>query len=290
MGTFVSSETEIQYRPDDRFRASPLSAIRRISDEIWRLKFQVGIAFSKEFKSGYRGTALGIFWNILIPLLPIIVYSIMASSRFFPVFDGIDVVVAISFNATLWYFFVGCVQIPIDTVRSRNQESMKTSVPLSVSVVASFGRLAFESLVRVALLMSFVVLTREWFSFNAWGAIPVFFFATIFFLGSGLFLAILGVASPDVHKVSGPILSLGIFVSGVIFPLPTDGGWAVVGEYNPFAVAISSLRSILFANSPDVFATHDAISLVIWSVVSVCIFLWGARVFYVMEFRIRGVS
>lgn len=279
-----------EYRPDDRYRASPVSALRDLISEVWRLRYQVGIAFLKEFRAGYRGTFLGVFWNILIPLLPILVYAAMAASRFFPVFDGIDVVVAISFNATLWFFFVACVQIPIDTIRSRNQESMKTSVPISVSVVAAFGRLGFESLVRVLLLTLLAVLMSEYLSFNAWAALPIFMFGFLFFFGTGLFLAVLSVASPDVHKLAGPILSLGIFVSGVIFPLPTEGTWSVLVDYNPFAVAISAMRAVFFASSPDVFVSHSPIELWVWAAISVLIFFFGVRVFYVMEYRLRGIS
>ncbi|HCY54930.1 MAG TPA: hypothetical protein DF715_05200 [Oceanicaulis sp.] len=273
-----------QIRPDERFDVGPLAAVRRLAEEVWQMRYQARVVFMRDFKTGYTGTSLGVFWNFFLPLLPVAIYVTLALSRLIAPFEHTPAPVAIALNATLWFLFIGFVQIPVTVTKQRSAEAMKTSVPMIVSIVAAFGNLAFETLVRFLLVVSIS------FFFIAVPTVYVFllpaviFFGCMLFMGLGLFLAILNAAAPDVQKVTGSVLGLGIFLSGVIFPLPDTGPLSVLRTVNPFAVFVEASRTLTFSGHYDAWPT-----LIGWCMASVVVFLAGARVFYVLERRVHSV-
>lgn len=272
------------HRPENRLDASALDALRGLIAEVRLYRYHVVVAFLRDFRAGYTGTGLGVFWNILLPLMPIGVYALLATLRIVPAFDETAAPVAISFNATLWFFFVGCVQMPISVARSRNSEALKTAVPLIVPIVAGFGQLMFEGLVRLILVVALALILRESPVWSSALCLLSVVSGVMLFFGLGLTLAILNIAAPDVQKVTGPILGYGIFLSGVIFPLPESGSLAILHDLNPFAAVITGSRLLAFAGVESV-----AHAFWVWTLMGPLLLLIGARVFFIMERRIRGV-
>lgn len=267
----------------ERFDVWPHTALRRLAGEVRRMRFQARTAFMRDFTAAYTGTNLGVIWNIILPLLPIMVYAMLSATRVVPQFGGAPTAVVIGLNATLWFFFVGCVQIPINITLSRNAEAMKTAVPLIVSIVAGFGSLMFDTMIRLTLVAVMAVVWDAYPAASAFGTILVVLLAGMLFFGLGLFLAIANVAAPDVQKVTSSVLVYGLFLSGVIFPLPEAGPLSVLTYANPFAVFIEAAREWTF-EGPSI-----AVPLIAWSMAAPFALLLGARVFYVMEQRVRGL-
>ena len=271
------------YSPDDRLSTGFLSACRALLSEVWRLRYQVKVSFMRDFKASYLGTRLGVFWNIALPLFPVAIYIVLAATRVVPQFEQLNPMVAIALNATLWFFFVGCVRTPMSIVKTRNAEAMKTSLPLSVAICASFGRLSFDTVVRFSLLLILAIMTLSIPAYTAPLSILALLSAVCFFFGLGLFFAILSTAMPDLERIVDVVLNYGIFVSGVIFPLAAFGPLAFLDWANPFAVFIAATRQLIFGGGlshPMAFAC--------FAVFSWLFLIFAMRLFYVMEKRIRS--
>lgn len=273
------------YRADNRFNDSLTVALSRLFMELIYFRSHTTTIFRRDFQASYHGTFFGIFWNFTLPLIPISIYILLASFRVLPSFEGVPSSVAIAFNATIWFLLAGCIQQPISVVRGRNAEAMKTALPLSVSIAASFGRVLFDTLVRLALLMVVIIATAVWPSTMAPLTIFLVALALFFFLGFGLLVSILNIIAPDVQRLVSVALQYGLFVSGVIFPLSKLGPLAILETINPFAVFITAARDLTF---------HGTITnvglLAAWLLVGILLFIYAARLFYLMEYRIRGVQ
>lgn len=272
------------YRPDDRFADSALTALMLLGSEVYRFRSHIRTIFSQEFRNSYRGTRLGVFWNFALPLLPVSVYVFLASFRVFPSFDGVPGGLFVALGAAAWFFFAGCVQQPITVVQNRNTTAMKTSLPLSASIASSFARLIFETLVRLGLVIVLCIGMQVLPAALAPAAAIVFLLGAAFFLSIGLIAAILNVIWPDLQRVITVFLQYGIFVSGVIFPLSSLGPIAFFEWANPFAVFIAALRDVSFLG-----VVTNPIPLFTFTALTVVLVLLAARIFYVMEQRIRGV-
>lgn len=261
------------------------AAIRHLLGEIWRFRSHIRIVFKEQFRAAYYGTGLGIFWNYILPLVPLTVYWFLSKLRVFPNFEGVDSATFLTFGVTLWFLFAGCVQAPIQIVQSRNKEAMKTAFPLSASIVSGFAKLIFDTLVRLTFVIIVVIVTQSWPAWLAIGLPVILLPAFLLFIGSGLLLGILNVIYKDVSRVVNIVLQYGIFVSGVIFPLYDIGILSILNQFNPFAVFIDVSRSIVFQG-----VIGNLTGYLTMSVVAITVFIISMRLFYIMEFRVRGIN
>lgn len=273
------------YRPDTRLRDSFLTAVASLAREIVQFRWHIWINFKRDFTAMYRQTGLGVVWNIILPVVPVTVYLLLAKLRVFPTYEGMDPTVYITVGVTLWFLFSGAIRIPVGIVENQSAALAKTSYPLICAILAGFAQLCFDTLVRTALVLPVM--------FYFVGAPPAgaLFFpillipALTFFAGLGLTLSILNTIYRDVSKVVTVMLSYGIFVSLVIFPLPAIGIVQTIITFNPFATYIDNLRYLL------VFG-HLGNQHVFWitSAIGAIAFFVGCKIFHVMEQRIKGFS
>ena len=277
-----ANTTTRRYSLQTRARASTFGAISAILAEIVQYRSHIQTIFASDFKGTYRGTVLGVFWNFALPLVPITVYIMLVSLKVFPRFEGLAPAVYISFNVTLWMLLVGMISRPIQIVKQRTQEAMKTSMPLSAAICSSFAQLIFETLVRLLLVARLIVAFGPVPKVQIFMLLATLLSGLIFCLSIGLILSIFNMVYLDVDRLVGIFLQYAIFLSGVIFPISTLGPLAILENYNPFNVFIKTARDYLF------FGTHaDLTAFGIWSSIAVLLFLVACRFFYVMEHRIR---
>lgn len=282
----IQSSVQVRtYVPDSRYSATAFEAIRELFAEVWSFRSHIAAMFGAEFRSSYRGTVFGVFWNFALPLVPLSVYILLVNLRVFPVYDGLNPAIYISFNVTTWSLLTGLITRPIMVVKSRNNESTRTAQPISVAVLASFARLCFDTLVGFALLCILIVVFAQWPKTNLLMVLPILFSGMLLCFSLGLMLAIFNVIIPDIERVVTIILQYGVFVSGVIFPLGGLGPLKVLEPFNPFNVYIQALRDEVFFGH---ISNHAAVWT--WAGVAILLFLISARFFYVMERRIRGIS
>ncbi|BCH25916.1 hypothetical protein MesoLjLc_58300 [Mesorhizobium sp. L-8-10] len=272
------------YRADNRFEDSALSAFAHLAQEIWRHRAHVSLLFTRDFRAAYRGSALGVFWNFVLPLLPVSVYVFLSVAGVFPAIEHLPRAVYVSFNVTLWLLFAGLVEQPIRVVKSRNSEAMKTSLPISVSIVSSMAALSFETLLRLLLVAGLVLAYQVPLALTAPLTVFAVLIGMVFSLSIGLMLAILNIVMPDVQSIVTVVMRYGIFVSGVIFPLPAIESLRWLEVLNPFALIIQVAREQAFSG----YLTHP-VALAAFTIATILLTLLAARVFYLMEYRIRGI-
>jgi len=273
------------YRPDSRFGAGLFGGIAALMREAFDYRSHISTIFRNDFEASYRGTALGVLWNFILPILPITVYVLLVNLRVFPSREGIPAAVYIGFNVILWFLFTGFINQPMQAVRSRNVEAMKTAMPLSATIASSFARLSFDTLVRAVFVIALIVATGATAKLSAIALAPIVMAGAIFFLGLGFLLSILNAAFPDIDRFVTIILQYGIFLSGVIFPLSSIGPLAFLEIVNPFAVFIHAARAIVFEGS-----LPHPVAFWSWTAFGAALLVASARFFYVMEYRVRGLS
>ena len=272
-------------RSDSRVQSSMLTALQYLIYEIWYYRSHIKIIFVERFRLANSGTGFGIFWNYALPLIPLTVYWLLSALRIFPDIDGVSRATYITFGVTLWYLFAGCIKVPIQVIKSRNLESMKTNFPLSASIVCGFAQLLFETMVRLALVLFIIFTSQNWPTLEGL-MLPFIVLPAIFmFTGIGLILGILNVIYNDISRVVDIMLQYGIFVSGVIFPLHSINILFGINKYNPFATFIDSSRSIVFDGVINSFQSY-----LIFTCLAFIFFFFSMRIFFIMEYRVRGVN
>ncbi len=273
------------YRPDSRFKVGLFGGIAALAREVFDYRSHISTIFRNDFHASYRGTALGVVWNFVLPILPITVYVLLVNLRVFPAREGIPASVYIGFNVMLWFLFTALINQPIQVVRSRNVEVMKTAMPLSATIASSFARLTFDTFVRMAFVAALIAVTGAVMKVSAVALAPIVIAGAVFFLGLGLLLSILNAIFPDIDRFVTIVLQYGIFLSGVIFPLSSIGPLAFLEIANPFAVFIHAARAAVFEGG-----LPHPVAFWSWTASGAALVVVAARFFYVMEYRVRGLS
>lgn len=271
-------------RPNDRLNEGMLSAARHILRELVQHRDHISTAFRQDFRGLYHGAFFGVVWNLLLPLVPITIYVFLSLYRVLPGFDNVSSAAYVALGATIWFLLAGCIQQPLQTVRSRNAEVMKTAMPLSAMVISGFAQLLFETLVRMVFVATIIVFTATKLQWSAALLPLVLLPGVLLFLGLGLILAMANVIYTDVGRVTTIVLQYGIFVSGVIFPLASLP-FSEILAWNPAHIFIEEARWVFFRGMPE-----SGWLLGGYAVLGCAMFLLGCRVFYLMEYRVRGIG
>lgn len=280
-----TSQAFTKISPEQRIHDSALTAIRRLIVEIRDNREQILTVYRQNFRNSYHGTVIGVLWNFILPLIPITVYLFLAKIRVFPNFDGVSGATFLTFGVAIWFVLAGFVQLPIHTVASRSDEAMKTALPLSASIVSAFAILVFETIIRFGFVVVILIVTKSWPTPSSPFIFLILVPAFLLFFGVGLILSVLNVVYQDIARVVTIILTYGIFISGVIFPMGNSEIAMLNAKFNPFAVFVNASREIVFQNKIEHYLPFG-----VWSGIGVIIFIIGARLFYVMEYRIRGLN
>ena len=271
-------------RPDDRLNEGVVAAVQHILRELVQHRDHISTAFRQDFHGLYHGTFFGIVWNFLLPLVPITIYVLLARFRVLPSFGDVSSASYVALGATIWLFLIGCIQQPLQIVRARNAEVMKTALPLSAMVISGFAQLLFETMVRMAFVGAVIVVTSTKLHWSAMLMPIVLVPAVLLFLGLGLVLAMANVIYADVGRITMIVLQYGIFISGVIFPVASLP-FSDMLSWNPAFVFIDEVRAICFRGLPD-----RGWLLGGYAALGCGMFLFGCRAFYLMEYRVRGIG
>lgn len=261
------------------------SAVRHLAREIYGQRWQILIAFKRDFALASRLSGLGAAWNYILPLVPLTVYMALMSIRVFPAFDGVPSLVYLSIGVTLWLFFAGIVLRPIQVLETKFRELSRTQMPIIAAVLSSFAELLFETTLRLVLVVALFAYLQGWPSLHVIVTPGILLFAVMFFFPVGLILALANLAYRDVGKVTRIAMQYGLFLSGVLFPvhkLPVIGDLA---HFNPFYVFIETTRSLAVSGDLQLWP-----SLLGFGVFGLVLSLIAIRAFYVLELRLRGLA
>jgi len=209
--------------------------------DILKYRELLGALVSKDFQNRYAGSALGVLWTQLYPLLLLGVYSLVFTKVFsndiprFPLFVFIGIVV--------WNFFGTSIQLATNSILANSHLVLKMAFPrqlLTVSVVSmAFVDLAMSHVIVLAGAVFYGVPPRL-----TWLAIvPLIVLLAFFCTGLGLILASIAVYLRDIRFFVEVSMMLLMFVSGVFYDatrLAPSVRWML--NANPLAQAIVAYR------------------------------------------------
>ena len=227
---------------DLRAGPTPVGVLLR---DLWQHRDLLPLLARQHFRGQYRAARLGIAWSAAQPLLRALVMAVVFSrvARFDP---------AVAYPA---FVFAGTAVFQyISSVVSAGTTGIATSGDLAGRVY--FPRLLLAGMPAAAQVPSFLVtlvvvlvLTFAYGVPLGWQllTLPVTFGLTFLLVVAAS--AVLGLAHVylrDVGPMVNAVLSIGFYVTPVIYPATELGGWAWVLALNPATGAIAAVRWSLF--------------------------------------------
>ncbi len=217
----------------------------------------------REMRQKYKGTALGVLWYLVNPLVLMAVYGVMlgpvlkaVSVRDYPIFILAGLVVWLFFSQGLLAATTSLVDQSSLVSKVRFPRATVPAASVAVQLVPLFAMLVVLLPVSAAVTGNGGV---------AWLLLPLLIVALFAFtLGLALIAAVLHAYFRDVQPILTAVLLPLFFISGVLFPLRSANlpgvrahHWveAVLRWGNPVAPFVDAIRTVLYGGAAPAAAT-----------------------------------
>jgi teichoic acid transport system permease protein len=247
--------TAAKVPPPGMQRAGARLPVDDYTRRLWDRRWFVAAYSSASSAVGYEGTFLGQVWQVLTPLLNILVYYLvfgllLHSNRGIPNFIAYLSVGVFAFAFCTSSLTAGAKAITGNLGLVRALQFPRAVLPVSTTFVA-FLRLCYSLLVLIPIvLISGEPLTWTWLQL-----VPALTLQAMFCLGLAFFVARLSARIPDMTEILPFVSRLWMYTSGVMYSVQvfTQGHAAWVGtvmSLNPGYVYLVLDRHALLIGNP----------------------------------------
>jgi len=236
--------------------------------------------FRRDLQAKYRGSALGVLWTIVNPIMLmgvyLLVFSVVLKARFanvahYPLF--------LLSGLAVWTFVASALQSSTRSMLDNANLIRKTRFPRQLVPLSVVGAhlVSFAAMLVLLLVLNFIALPRV--RATEWLAIPLAVVAIGFVAGLALTAASLNAIFRDVEFIVAAIMVPWFFLTPVIYPLTQIAAhqhvvW-VIHWLNPLSPIIQSIRAPLFLGVLPPLA--DTIYAVLACFLSLAIGAWVFR-------------
>jgi lipopolysaccharide transport system permease protein len=233
---------------------------------------------ARELKARYRGSVLGVLWSFINPLLLLLIYTfvftqVMPGARS----AGIEHFSLFMFCGILpWTWFASSMLESANSLIAGGNLIRKVLFPAEVlPIVTVFAGLVHFCL-GLPILAAFFLYYRVPVSPSDLIWLPLIVFDQLMLtLGLALLVSVLTVHFRDLRDLLANLLTLGFFVTPIVYPLSQAPEWAQPFlKLNPFTHLMVSYQEVLL---PGPFT--GSLRLVVFAGVATLIFALGYFIF-----------
>src|ERR1044072_5363191 len=252
-----------------------MSTAHHIWQPLWQLPSRSDLIFSfakRELLGRYKGSALGIAWAVLTPVVMIAIFTFIFAGIFGARFGANDshwdYALYLFCGLLPWTMFQESVQQSANTIVAHSNLVKRVVFPLEALPAAQvFAALGTQLFGTVALLIAMLIIRQRLELTGLW--LPIVLIPQLLFaLGSAWLIASLGVFLRDITQGITLLLMAWMYLTSIIYPeslIPER--FRAFLNFNPFTALIRSYRRIFLEGSaPDWsgLAYFTAIALVIF--------------------------
>lgn len=228
----------------------------------------------------YRGSALGVLWSLVHPVLMLTVYTFVFSVVFATKWPGaasdskLQFAIILFAGMIVFGIFAECVQRAPGLIVSQPNFVKKVVFPLEIMAWTTVLTALFHAAVSFGVLAALLLVSRQSLPWTTIFLPVVVAPMVVLTLGLTWFFSALGVYVRDVNQVLGVAVTALLFLSPLFYPtsaLPEGLRW--LSQVNPVAFSIEQTREVLvFGRMPD--WSQLAVYLAVGCVVMWLGFVW----------------
>jgi ABC-type polysaccharide/polyol phosphate export permease len=272
------------YSAQYRCNASFIEALKALYLQAKEYRWQIWLSIKKKIQETYQQDTFGLFWSIIMPIIPMTVYIVLAQIKVFKTVENMPFVYYISMGMFVWLIMATGIHSMLLAVKSEKAILTTTNFPIFPALLSKLGEVLHDSMIRLVVVAMIVI------GYNM-NVTPIHLFlallslipAIIFAMGIGMILSILDIIIQDTRRVVLLALRYGLFLSSVIFPFPENGWAGAVNDFNFFNTFVNASRDLLHHGS-----LHQPIVFFTTSVVGVFLFTFAAKLVYTMDYKVRA--
>ncbi len=233
---------------------SPLryaATLRQHGSLLWQLT-------KREFGGRYRGSLLGLFWALVLPICMLAIYTFIFSIVFqmrwgAEVSSPADFALILFAGMIVHGIFAECAQGAPGLILGHVTYVKKVVFPLEILPVVKVANATLHAGIGFVVLLTFHMAVHG--SLN-WTILylPVLAVPYLLFnLGFVLFLSAVGVFLRDIAQIVGVVVMMSLFLTPIFYPLEAVPATFRAFMYlNPLTFAVEQVRAvIIFGKAPD---------------------------------------
>lgn len=199
----------------------------------------------RDISAQYRQALLGLAWAFIPPIATALGLTLAKNANVFTVGEtDIPYPAYVMFNTALWQTFVDAATGPVQAIILAKPMLARVNFPREAIVLAKLGEVGFNFAIKLILIVGLFLYFRVSLSWTVILA-PVALINLIL-LGTlvGVLLAPIGVLYQDVFKGLNMIMGFWLFLTPVIYPVPTEGVFGVLVAWNPVTPLLVTIREL----------------------------------------------
>jgi ABC-type polysaccharide/polyol phosphate export permease len=243
----------------------------RVSQNRYPLFFLI----ERDFRARYTGSAVGVMWSLIQPLMMVGVYSLIFSLVFGRRIGNTPFALWLFCALLPWMTFSEIVKGSAGIIEKYRSLVTKTSFQPEVLVLVVIGAAVTNHVMGFAVLLALLLLVNQTMGLLIL-TVPFYLACLVFFsLGLGWLVSSLNVFLKDVGQAIGVILQLWFYLTPIIYPssiIPEK--FRALLCLNPLYFVTEGYRRGLLSNEGVV--VHD---LVVFSCLTIGCLMMGGYVF-----------
>jgi lipopolysaccharide transport system permease protein len=235
---------EIIHTPDSLLR-HPIRLFRAMGHDLLASRELAWRLMVRDISAQYRQAFLGVAWAFIPPIAMAVGFTLAKDANVFTVGEtDIPYPAFVMFNTALWQTFVDAVTGPVQAVIIAKPMLARVNFPREAIVLAKLGEVAFNFAIKLVLIVGLFIYFRVPVSWTVILA-PVALIHLVL-LGTlvGILLAPIGVLYQDVSRGINMVMGFWLFLTPVIYPVPTEGLFGALVAWNPVTPLLSTLREL----------------------------------------------
>jgi lipopolysaccharide transport system permease protein len=209
----------------------------------WELSWRLA---KRDISAQYRGSLLGYLWAFVLPLANTLAWVFLNASGVVRIAStGIPYPLYVLTGTMLWQMFVEALQAPLQQVGASKSMLTKLNFPREALIVSGMIKWCFNAFIKLLIIVPLVYffdVTPTWHL----ALVPVALLAILLAGTSlGLLVAPIGVLYTDIAKGIPVFAQFAMYITPVVFAMPTAGFTARLFEMNFMTPLILTARAWL---------------------------------------------
>ena len=214
--------------------------------EVFAYRCMIRNLVKRDIRGRYKGSALGFFWNIIMPLIQIIVYIVVFTQIFKPSID--HYALYLTTGMIVWIWFSDAITESAGTMVLNSDMIKKIYFPRSVLPISVILSRTVTFLITVVILFAIMLVTGYGLGWSAFYLPVAMLIMMVFMLGLSLTLSAINAYFRDVQYIVTALMMAWIWMTPIMYVRDQFDSALVniVLSLNPLTYLFEMFQSILF--------------------------------------------
>lgn len=240
----------------------PILMVKEMFEDLYKGRELAKQLALRDIKAQYRQTVLGLLWAFILPLANTAVWLFIKKSGIVTVQPtALPYPVYVFTGTILWAIFMDSVNAPLQQTTSAKIMLAKINFPRESLIISGIFQTLFNAVIKIFILVISLVLMG---SMPGWGIVFLpFSIISLVLAGTalGLLITPIGMLYTDIGKGLPLLMQFFMYLTPVVFPMPSNGWAASVFHYNPLTPLILTARDLITGFSPEQFGSFVIVNV-----------------------------